>query len=247
MIAALLASVLVASLLGSLHCAAMCGPFVAVWVVGESKRCTRSQQVGTRASYHLGRLFVYASLGGIAGALGSGVDNLGRFAGMSRLAAVVAGVLVLVSGLGLVVPRLALPRFGARLMQPHASKLVQLRTKSQVVRAGLLGGLTPLLPCGWLYAFVLTAAGTGSAAYGALVMATFWVGTVPALLGMDAVLANVGVHIRKRVPLISGLTLIALGLFTIGRRLEIHLPTRSETAQDVHAAAAVPGPHHKCH
>jgi sulfite exporter TauE/SafE len=166
---------------------------------------------------------------------------------MSRLAAIVAGVLVLVSGLGLVVPRLALPRFGARLLEPHAGKLVRLRTKSQVMRAGLLGGLTPLLPCGWLYAFVLTSAGTGSAAYGALVMATFWAGTVPALLGMDAVLAKVGVHVRRRVPLISGLTLIALGLFTIGRRLEIDLPTRMGTAQDVHAAPAAPGPHHKCH
>ena len=43
------------------------------------------------------------------------------------------------------------------------------------------GLLTTLLPCGWLYAFVALAAGTASAPLGALVMLTFWIGTLPAI------------------------------------------------------------------
>lgn len=244
MILTLLGGVLVASLLGSLHCAAMCGPFVAVWVVGESGPRAPRAKLWSRASYHLGRLLVYASLGALAGALGSGIDDLGQLAGLSRPAAIVAGVLVLVSGIGLVVPRLRLPRFGERLLRPQAGRLLQLRTKSEPLRAGLLGGMTPLLPCGWLYAFVLTAAGTGNALLGASVMASFWLGTVPALLGMDAVLSRLSAQLRRRVPLVSGVVLVALGLFTIGRRLE---PTAHPSRAAAAGHSTLPEAGHSCH
>ncbi|MBE7450024.1 MAG: sulfite exporter TauE/SafE family protein [Kofleriaceae bacterium] len=41
-------------------------------------------------------------------------------------------------------------------------------------RAALLGLLSAALPCGWLWAFVVVAAGTGSPVGGALVMTAFW-------------------------------------------------------------------------
>lgn len=245
MTSALLVSVLVASLLGSVHCAAMCGPFLAVWVLGESSHHSRGARFGTRASYHVGRFVTYTALGALAGSLGAGIDGVGRALGVSRLAAIASGVLVLWSGVGLIVPELNVLRFAEKLW-PRAGKLVQLRTKSQALRGGLLGSLTPLLPCGWLYAFVVTAAGTGSALVGASVMAVFWLGTVPALLGMDVVLAKLSAHVRRRVPLISGLTLIALGLFTIGRRLHVDLSAGSLGSNDA-KASSVASPEHHCH
>ena len=57
-------------------------------------------------------------------------------------------------------------------------------------RGAATGLLTTLLPCGWLYAFVITAAGTGNALAGAGLMATFWVGTLP-------MLTIVGIGVRK--------------------------------------------------
>lgn len=247
MMSALLTSVLVASLLGSLHCAAMCGPFVAVCVVGEAKERTLGAQLLARAPYHLGRLLTYSALGAIAGAVGATVDGVGHAVGVSRLAAIVSGALVLVSGLSLVAPRLGLPSFGQRFLGTQAKKLIQLRTKSQATRAGLLGALTPLLPCGWLYAFVMTAAGTGGPLTGASLMAVFWLGTVPALLGMDVLLAKLSGHIRRHVPLLSGVTLILLGLFTIGRRLDIELPRRSEASQDVQTSEPRVPSSSECH
>src|SRR5207249_4065961 len=50
---------------------------------------------------------------------------------------------------------------------------------SPPVRAIATGLLTTLIPCGWLYAFVITAAGTGNALNGAALMAVFWIGTLP--------------------------------------------------------------------
>ncbi len=247
MMSALLTSVLVASLLGSLHCAAMCGPFVAVCVVGDAKQRRLGEQLVARAPYHLGRLLTYFALGGVAGALGATVDGFGHAVGVSRLAAIISGVLVLVSGMSLLAPRLGLPSLGQRLLGTQAKKLVQLRTKSQATRAGILGALTPLLPCGWLYAFVMTAAGTGGALSGASLMAVFWLGTVPALLGMDVLLAKLSVHIRRYVPLLSGVTLILLGLFTIGRRLDIELPRRTEASHEVQPAATQVPSSSSCH
>ena len=45
----------------------------------------------------------------------------------------------------------------------------------------LLGMLNGLLPCGFVYAFAITAASTGSAFWGAVVMFIFGLSTIPAL------------------------------------------------------------------
>lgn len=67
--------------------------------------------------------------------------------------------------------------------------LRRLMDRPPVVRAAATGLFTTLLPCGWLYAFVVTAAGTGSGTplHGAALMAVFWLGTLPMMLtvGVD--------------------------------------------------------------
>jgi sulfite exporter TauE/SafE len=95
---------------------------------------------------------------------------------------------------------------------------------------------TPLLPCGWLYAFVLTAAGTGGVLSGLSVMTAFWLGTVPALLGMGTVLAHAGQSGRRRLPMLTGMTLIVLGLWGVFSRMA-HL----EQPSDAPSAATVVG------
>ncbi|HXS19435.1 MAG TPA: sulfite exporter TauE/SafE family protein, partial [Polyangiaceae bacterium] len=92
-----------------------------------------------------------------------------------------------------------------------------------LVRASLLGTLTPLLPCGWFYAFALTAAGTARASHGALVMTVFWLGTVPALLGMGWIMSRWGGWLRTRLPLLTGALLIVIGLLGVVTR--VHLPS----------------------
>ncbi|HUJ61254.1 MAG TPA: sulfite exporter TauE/SafE family protein, partial [Kofleriaceae bacterium] len=79
---------------------------------------------------------------------------------------------------------------------------------------GLIAGL---LPCGWLWAFVITAAGTGGAASGALVMLAFWLGTVPMVL-LLSLAGPVFARLRARLPVITAVTLLALGLGTLAFR-----------------------------
>lgn len=215
----LVLAVLAASLLGSPHCAGMCGGFVCFYA-GSGDRRGASGHV----AYHLGRLASYAALGVGAGALGSRLDAAGRMAGASRVAAVVAGALMVAWGLarigaayGVRVPRLG-PSAG---MQRRLGAVVRaVRERPPVVRAATLGLVTSLLPCGWLWAFVLTAAGTASPATGALVMATFWAGTLPALAALGVAAQRAAGPLRARLPMVSAAVLVVLGLLSIAGRMQ---------------------------
>ncbi|MEZ4456627.1 MAG: sulfite exporter TauE/SafE family protein [Gemmatimonadales bacterium] len=81
-------------------------------------------------------------------------------------------------------------------------------------RASLLGLVTAALPCGWLFAFVAAAAATADPLRGALTMAVFWTGTVPAVAGAGLMLARLAGPLRARLPLVSGAVLVGFGLYT---------------------------------
>jgi sulfite exporter TauE/SafE len=99
-----------------------------------------------------------------------------------------------------------------------ASALVRIRPKSAAKRSYLIGTLTGLLPCGWLWAFVIAAAGTASVTGGAAVMFAFWLGTVPAMVGLLRVTGPLLARIRVRMPAITAVALIVLGLGTLALR-----------------------------
>jgi hypothetical protein len=75
-----------------------------------------------------------------------------------------------------------------------------------------LGLATPLLPCGWLYAFAAIAAGSGSAAVGALVLAAFWLGTVPALVVATAGARIAVARLGRAAPVLMGVAMCAVGV-----------------------------------
>src|SRR5690606_1360759 len=84
------------------------------------------------------------------------------------------------------------------------------------------------LPCGFLYGFGVWAAGTGSAARGALLLAAFWLGTVPALLGVGLAVRVLSSPLRRHVPTLTALALLAVGLWTLLAR--VNLPAQSAHA-----------------
>ena len=184
---ALVVTVLASSLLGSLHCAGMCGGFVALHSGAPGAR-SRGRGALAHLAYSTGRLVAYVALGTGAGALGGALDLAGALGGVQRLAGLLAGLLIVLWGsaalleaLGLHLPRAGSPRWLGRALG-GGMRLVAGWPPS--ARAFVTGLLAAVLPCGGLWAFVVTAAGTGSAAGGALVMAVFWAGTLPMLAGV---------------------------------------------------------------
>lgn len=145
---------LVAGLVTSVHCVAMCGPLACA---------VRAKPL----EYHASRFVAYSLAGAMCGAVGQSVALLlkGSVAHIAPWA--LAAVLLLV-GLGLE-KRLPQPQWIARLM-------LRVRLNRS------LGWLTPLLPCGPLWLMFGVAVVAGSWWRGAGLMAAFAAGTIPLYL-----------------------------------------------------------------
>lgn len=219
----LLAAVAVASLVGSLHCVGMCGGFVAFYSAGANE--TGLQRLVPHGAYHLGRLITYSAWGLLAGSLGALLDVAGHAVGIGRIAAVIAGLVMVIWGLAILASKLgvpwALPRLPPLWGAWVSKQLARLVEKPPTVRALLLGLASTLLPCGFLYAFVITAAGTGTAFGGALVMLAFWLGTVPLLFGLGLGIEQVGTRLRQHVPAVTALLMVGLGVYTVVARVNV--------------------------
>ena len=167
----LVVSAFLLGLFGSVHCVAMCGG-----IAGTLVRIGRGPKRLPTLGYNAGRLGSYVMLGAVVGGLGHAVDYVPRFGVVLRLA---AGLMLV--GAGLYVagawPRFAwIERIGAPVWR--AVRPVAVRARSTLV----MGALWGLMPCGLVYAGYGIATASGSAALGALVMAAFGFGTLPAML-----------------------------------------------------------------
>jgi len=241
---ALALAVLTASLLGSLHCAGMCGGLVAFYTGDPSRRGDR-RVLGPHVAYSAGRLAAYATLGALAGALGAALDATGALLGVQRAAAGVAGALITLWGVaalsqsfGARVPRLAAPPALADVVSRGVARVA---ARPPAMRALVLGLVTGALPCGWLYAFVVSAAGTGSALRGALLMAVFWLGTLPVMVSLGLGLAAIAGPFRRHVPAACAAAMIVVGLLAVAGRMrpaEVHAPPPSHAVASPGASGA---------
>lgn len=239
MTGAWLVPMVTAGVFGSAHCIGMCGGLIAVASDGAA---TARERLMVQLGYQAARLCSYVALGVTAGWLGRALDLAGQAAGLGKTAAVVAGATMTLWGLWamleaggvrfkLKLPQVRLPRF-------VASSLASARRRPPLVRAALLGGASALLPCGFLYAFALAAAGTGNPLGGGLVMAALWLGNLPALLGFGLLVAGALSGARRHIPLLSAVSVFALGLFTLSSRVNVPALALAATANAPHSATA---------
>jgi sulfite exporter TauE/SafE len=211
-----LAGIFGASLVGSLHCAGMCGG-IACFVGGTAS--------GRRALllYHAGRLASYTALGALAGAAGAALDLGGEAAGLGRAGTIIAGALVIATGAWMLARalgvRLPAPAAKSKLGRVYASATRVFAAADPDMRGLALGLLTALLPCGFLYLFLAAAAASGGALAGAATMAAFWAGTVPALLAVGFLSQRITPVIRRRAPAVAAVMLLAVALTALMPRL----------------------------
>ena len=240
---ALLGTVLVASLAGSPHCAGMCGAVVALATCTGGAPAPRSLHV----AYHGGRLITYMMLGALAGSAGALLELGGLLLGLQRVALIFAGAGIITLGVaqllryaGLQLPTAPVPQWLHRFVMAGHQRSFQL---PPVRRALALGLLTTLLPCGWLYAFAIAAAGTSSPLLGALVMGVFWIGTVPILLTISLGVRSLAGRWGESLRVATACALILAGTYTIAQRSaldphEMIASLQAETTEEVIQAAA---------
>jgi len=222
--------VFIASLLGSTHCASMCGP-VAAMVHGRN---------GYLPLYHIGRLVSYLTLGALAGLLGETV--------LSRS-------LPVVSTVSLAAVSLFLVYTGWRLVRGKSLDVIPGRLVSSVLRyparwsltqrkpvASLtMGIVNGFVPCGWVYIFVIGAAAAKSPLYGAALLFVFWLGTLPALTALSYAYKKGVSMVPVKAGMVAGMILIAVGLFNFaahivpsegGRHVHSHGQSQSHTPEE---------------
>jgi sulfite exporter TauE/SafE len=216
----------------------MCGGFVAI--VGDG--VTGRARFLTQLVYNFGRLVSYVVLGGLAGALGQAVDLAGNAAGIGRVATIASGSLMTLWGLGALLETQGVRVLRGRVSVPEriTRALGSLRQRPPMWRALALGLSTTLLPCGWLYAFAVTAAGTASLWHGALVMAAFWAGNLPVLLGLGVALSALVGRLRRHVPVLSAAVIFGIGVFTVTTRANLPAFAAAAALGKHHAPAALP-------
>jgi sulfite exporter TauE/SafE len=207
-------AVMAASLMGSVHCAAMCGAFTCLYTGTVPGAAARGTTFALHAAYNAGRLVSYAALGVVAGSIGVAVG---------RGAALVAGVLLVIWGVGEVVRARGGMRHRVRVPAPWqramGSVVLRVQARSQMTRATVTGLVTTLLPCGWMWAFAAVAGGTGSRAGATLVMTAFWAGTLPVMLAMGAGAQRLTGRLRTHLPVVSAAAIVILGLASIALHL----------------------------
>jgi uncharacterized protein len=220
---------LLLGLVGSLHCAGMCGPLVlALPQTGDRSFAF----CFGRVAYNCGRLSAYGLLGLVFGLAGQTV----ALAGFQRWVSLVAGAAVLLALVPASRRGLAWPATrGVTMLKSGLSSLLRQRSTSALYLLGLLNGF---LPCGLVYAACAGAVALGSALAGISYMLAFGLGTVPLMLGIGLVGRNLQSTLRFRFQKLIPVCLAALGALLILRGLSLGIPylspTLSATAHHCH-------------
>ena len=201
--------IFVAGLLGSSHCIGMCGPFAAL--LGSASTGWR-QNVTWQLIYTTGRVFTYGALGAMAGFGGQ------RLAGLKLSGINATAVLALLAGAFLIYEGLVTAGVWRRLFPVRGEavcptggllrSMLQQRSRTGVFLAGLATGF---LPCGLVYAFLLTAARTGDLFFGALVMVVFGLGTLPMMVTTGISASFMPFRWRNRLFVMAGWCVVLVG------------------------------------
>jgi sulfite exporter TauE/SafE len=207
--------------LGSAHCAGMCGPLAIALPVD---RRSRSTLLAGRLAYNFGRLATYCTLGAVIGLIGGRL----ALAGVSRWVSLIAGTVIL---LGLFTSRRALSGPIARYAGWVRMRLGYFLKKRTLTATFLTGMLNGLLPCGLVYtacAAAVTSRGTFS---GIAYMFLFWFGTVPMMLGIGLVGANLQFALRLKLQKWIPVSLLIVGTLLVLRGMALGIPYVSPDAK----------------
>lgn len=218
-------SAFLVALLGGVHCLGMCGGIVGVLTLGlpDRTRLRFRSMLSYLLAYNAGRITSYTVAGALVGGVGAWAANLASVHYGQRILHVLAGLFMIVLGLylagwwqGLV----QLERAGGvlwRRIEPLGRRLLPITTARQALSLGLLWGW---LPCGLVYSVLIWAVSAGDAVRGGLLMLSFGLGTLPALLAMGSFAATLAGLVRR--PLVRrgvGTLVMAFGIYRTGLAL----------------------------
>ena len=248
----LLGATAIASALGSLHCVGMCGPFAIMASGtnnsgGQNNLEAKVNAIQQMTAYHIGRLTTYLLMGLTVGFLASSLgrwdwfQSMGVWAGIFLIGMGVWRLLIALSPDGFLTSN-STAKHG-KWVQTWSKQLARFRhfLPRQTKRQSAFGwGLTTtLLPCGWLYVFVVTAAASTSTAMAMATMIAFWIGTLPLLSISVWGWRLIGDRWRGATGVVSSLCVLTMGIYLMVARSTVELPIPATLLNQASAAGAI--------
>lgn len=223
-------TIITIAFLGSFgHCIGMCGGIVVAYSSTKiDNKFTKFRQSVSHFLYSIGRVTTYTILGAIFGFLGSVVTFNNTTSGVMLL---ITGFLMIIVGISLSgrLKFLTTIEHSVSKSKLYQQSFRTLIGSSSFLSFYLLGMLNGLLPCGFVYVFAITAASTGSAFWGAIVMLLFGLSTIPAMFSLGFF---VGIFkqtsLRNLFITIASILIILFGVYIMYNGYEfLNNPTKS--------------------
>ena len=201
-------------LVGSLHCAAMCGPIVVSipWTTNK-----KGQQI---LFYHLGRIFTYALMGVAVGLLGKVLwpKTIGIWPSLISAFVLIAVFIVQ-----------SFPKYfqtGGGFFARFTGMFRKHVKKDRLISRFFLGMLNGILPCGMVYMALAAslAVSTKDAGSSALFMLAFGVGTSPLLVFLQRFKMFLSKYPFFRKEKTVRYALLILGLLFLLRGAQLGIP-----------------------
>ncbi len=202
----------------SIHCIGMCGPLAMALPLkgGQASKFTGA------LLYNLGRITTYAVFGIVFGLIGRSF----AWFGWQQKISITLGLIILIA---LILPRVLnnqhlFTKWNNRVMVVLREKLGKLLFNGHPASLYAIGILNGLLPCSMVYLALAGAVATGDALYGAVFMASFGAGTLPAMWTISffggMMKQSIRVNARKLFPAM----MIIMAFLLILRGLNLGIP-----------------------
>lgn len=206
---------------GGLSCMAVQGGLLAtVMTDSEHGHTARSAPAKTIGLFLAAKLVAYTALGFLLGWLGTVI----------QLSSTTRGIIQLLVAIFLIGTALRMlnvhPIFRYFAVRPPKALTRWLRRFSKdggddTATPVFLGVLTVLVPCGVTQAMMALALSTSNPWQGALLMASFTLGTMPIFFGLSYLATKLGQTLQHRFTLVAALLILALGLYSIEGGLNV--------------------------
>ncbi|QIA10042.1 sulfite exporter TauE/SafE family protein [Draconibacterium halophilum] len=221
-------SALILGLMGSFHCAGMCGPIaIALPLHGN----TIPQKIFGGTLYNLGRTLTYGIMGAVFGFLGQGLQLIG----FQQKVSVLMGALMIISVL---FPKLFKNQYkmdkswfsAVGKLKKKIGEMFSIRSFQSLFFIGMLNGL---LPCGLVYMAIAGAIGMGGVAEGSLYMILFGLGTIPMLLAISLAGNVLSSTVRSKINKLIPVLVVVVGILFVLRGLSLGIPYLSPPKQKI--------------
>jgi sulfite exporter TauE/SafE len=197
-------------LLGSTHCAAMCGPLVYLYT--KPLQGQPQWRIQRRHLIHsLGRLFTYTAIGALLGWTGSLLKVIPWSGALLATALGLCIIAMGVSYLGIGRASAAIDRALGRLGSRLASLWHGYSPAVRFVGAFTLGGMHAFLPCPLLYVVYSSAVALQDPLRAGPLLFAFGIGTVPMMWGLGTLVGRVPLAWKFKLKQLYGAVLAGWG------------------------------------